>query len=324
MDRAALGPLAPRPLPHYPTPMPKLKDKPAKPKTRPTPPDKRTMAERADRYVLYGLSVQEPANEAEFFTETFKKLNGRAPRLLREDFCGTHAICCEWVKLHEDNLAYGVDLDPEPLAWGEDQLHTQLTDAQRKRITLAEADVRTDNADAPGSFSDGADVLAAQNFSFFLFKTRDELRHYFETARANLADGGIMVMDMMGGSDCYIEDHTDTRTIEVEDKPLAEQLGYKKFKYLWEQARFNPITADALFHIHFKFKDGSRLDKAFTYDWRFWTLPETCELLREAGFTGVEVYWETEDEDGDGTGEFEPATTGAADPSWIAYIVAQK
>jgi len=304
--------------------MPKLKDKPAGKKTRPSQPDKRTMAERADRYVLYGLSVQEPANEVEFFAKTYEQLNGRPARLLREDFCGTHAVCCEWVKQHEDNLAYGVDLDPEPLAWGEDQLQSKLTDTQRKRITLAEADVRTPNDDAQDAFAGGADVLAAQNFSFFLFKTRDALRDYFEHARGNLADGGIMVMDMMGGSECYVEDHTDVRTIDVEDKDQAKRLGYKKFKYLWEQARINPITADALFHIHFKFKDGSRLDKAFTYDWRFWTLPETCELLREAGFKDVQVYWEIEDEDGEGSGEFEPATEGPADPSWIAYIVAQK
>ena len=76
--------------------------------------------------------------------------------------------------------------------------------------------------------------------------------------------------------------------------------------------------------FHFKFKDGSRLDKAFTYDWRFWTVPEITELLKEAGFSNSTVYWEETDEDGDETGEFVPATEGPADPSWIAYIVAQK
>ncbi|MGB0767861.1 MAG: class I SAM-dependent methyltransferase [Phycisphaeraceae bacterium] len=288
--------------------MPKTKDKPkAKRKKAPTA----ALADIADKYALYGLSVQEPANEAEFFTTTYQAINGRPPRRLREDFCGTHAVCCEWVKLHKDNMAEGVDLDPEPLAWGVEHVQPGLTDAQRERITLREADVRT-KADTP------ADVLAAQNFSFFLFKTRDALRDYFQHAHANLADDGIMVMDMMGGSDCYIEDHKDVRTIESGLK------GFKKFKYIWEQVRFNPITADALFHIHFKFKDGSRLDQAFTYDWRFWTLPEVTELLSEAGFSSSSVYWEQTDDDGEETGEFEPATEGDADPSWIAYIVARK
>ena len=290
--------------------MPKVKDKP-KNKHKTAKPPKQTLAEQADRYALYGLSVQEPANEAEFFHNTYKSINGRSPRVLREDFCGTHAVCCEWVKLHKDNTAYGIDLDPEPLAWGKENLQPKLTENQRGRITLSEDDVRSKGAVK-------ADVLAAQNFSFFLFKTRDALRDYFKQARANLADDGIMVMDMMGGCDCYIEDHEDIRTIE------SDLPGYKKFKYIWEQKRFNPITADALFHIHFKFKDGSKLEKAFTYDWRFWTLPEVTELLKEAGFSDATVYWETVDEDGEETGEFEPATEGPADPSWIAYVVAKK
>ena len=294
--------------------MPKTKDKPKnkkkqKHKTVKTP--KHTLAEQADKYALYGLSVQEPANEAEFFTKTYNAINGRDPRILREDFCGTHAVCCEWVKLHPDNVAYGIDLDPEPLAWGIENLQPKLTDEQRGRITLHEADVRSD-AEVK------ADVLAAQNFSFFLFKTRDAVREYFQRAHANLANDGIMVMDMMGGSECLEEDHQDIRTIESDLK------GYKKFKYIWEQKRINPITADALFHIHFRFKDGSELDKAFTYDWRFWTLPEVTELLHEAGFSDATVYWEETDEDGDETGEFAPATEAPADPSWIAYIVARK
>ncbi|MBX2850965.1 MAG: hypothetical protein KTR15_04370 [Phycisphaeraceae bacterium] len=288
--------------------MPKTKDKPKKKNKKADHP---TLADIADRYALYGLSVQEPANETEFFTKTYQELNGRDPRILREDFCGTHAVCCEWVKLHPDNVAYGVDLDPEPLAWGKANLQPQLTDEQRHRIALYEDDVRT-------AAEVKADVLAAQNFSFFLFKTRDALRDYFVQALANLADDGIMVMDMMGGSECHIEDHKDIRTIESDIK------GFKKFKYIWEQNRFNPITADALFYIHFKFRDGSKLDKAFTYDWRFWTIPEVNELLLEAGFSIATVYWEQTDEDGDETGEFEPATEAPADPSWIAYIVARK
>jgi hypothetical protein len=287
--------------------MPKTRNKPKAKKNK----DKTTLADRADRYALYGLSVQEPANEAEFFTETYQQINGRAPRILREDFCGTHAVCCEWVKLHADNIAFGVDLDPEPLAWGQAHLQPALDDDQRSRIHLSEDDVRSEAQTK-------ADVLAAQNFSFFLFKTRDALRDYFEHALANLADDGIMVMDMMGGSDCHIEDHEDVRTIETNIK------GFKKFKYIWEQKRFNPITADALFHIHFRFKDGSELDEAFTYDWRFWTLPEVTELLHEAGFGDATVYWEETDEDGEETGAFVPATEGPADPSWIAYIVARK
>ena len=36
---------------------------------------------------------------------------------------------------------------------------------------------------------------------------------YFKTARANLNASGIMVLDMMGGGECYEEDLVDKRTI---------------------------------------------------------------------------------------------------------------
>jgi hypothetical protein len=70
--------------------------------------------------------------------------------------------------------------------------------------------------------------------------------------------------------------------------------------------------------------DGSRLDKAFSYYWRLWTLPELREIMLEAGFTSVVVYWEgTDEESGDGDGIYTPATKGDADPGWVCYIVAE-
>ena len=44
----------------------------------------------------------------------------------------------------------------------------------------------------------------------------------------------------------------------------------------------------------------------------------------EAGFSKATVYWEGEDEDGEGNGEFTPDGKGEADLAWIAYIVAEK
>ena len=76
--------------------------------------------------------------------------------------------------------------------------------------------------------------------------------------------------------------------------------------------------------IHFEFPDGSRIDRAFSYRWRLWTLPEIQELLQEAGFGQVDVYWEgTDAETNEGDGVYTPSTTGDADPGWVCYIVAQ-
>src|SRR5512145_471884 len=54
-------------------------------------------ARTADRHVLYQESVQSPEADARFFTRYFKKLAGRPLRFLREDFCGTALLCCEFV-----------------------------------------------------------------------------------------------------------------------------------------------------------------------------------------------------------------------------------
>jgi len=55
-----------------------------------------------------------------------------------------------------------------------------------------------------------------------------------------------------------------------------------------------------------------------------YTAPELRDLLLEAGFSKATVYWEGEDEDGEGNGEFTPDEKGEADLAWIAYIVAEK
>ncbi len=270
--------------------------------------NKKSLAEKADKYSLYQQSVQSPEHEVEFFVQAYKDAYRKNPTMLREDFCGTFAICCEWVKLKNSNQALGVDLDPEPLDWGRQNNLAKLTTSQQKRVRLVEQDVRKRNRPQ-------ADVLAAQNFSFWIFKTRAEVVEYFKIARSNLKSQGIMVMDMMGGSDCFIEDHTDKRTIVK---------GRKGFKYYWYQARFDPISHDTSFYISFKFPDGSKLKNAFEYHWRFWSTPEIQEMLAEAGFRESHVYWEETDEDGEDTGEFLKVDTAENAPSWISYIVAVK
>ena len=100
--------------------------------------------------------------------------------------------------------------------------------------------------------------------------------------------------------------------------------GKKGFSYHWKQVQFNPVTHEADFSISFKFADGSKLQDAFQYNWRFWTIAEVRELLEEAGFKKSYVYWEEEDEDGEDTGEWIKAEQAESYPSWLCYIVAVK
>jgi len=67
------------------------------------------------------------------------------------------------------------------------------------------------------------------------------------------------------------------------------------------------------------------MPRAFSYRWRLWTLPEIRELLGEAGFRDVVVYWEgTDEETEEGNGEWEVSTRGEACPAWVAYLVGMK
>lgn len=269
-------------------------------------PKKNSLAAKADKFLCYQKSVQSPEHEVEFFDQAFREEFGRKPKTLREDFCGTFSVCCEWVKLGRGRTATGVDLDPDPLKWGKNNNLSKLSKHQQERVTILEQDVRKRNRPR-------VEVLAAQNFSFWIFKTREEVIEYFRVAHANMADESVMIMDMMGGGACIEEGLVDKRRIKK---------GKNGFRYHWEQASFNPVTADCCYHISFKFNDGSKLKRAFTYEWRFWSIPEVREMLEEAGFSDSYVYFDEEDENGDDTGEWVRTEEYPSHASWIGYIVA--
>lgn len=261
------------------------------------------MAERADRHALYQQAVQCVEAEIDFVEETFKMLRGRRAQVLREDFCGTANTACEWVRRRRTHRAIGVDRDPGVLAWGAAHNVQPLGSAAR-RVQLLNADVMRVN-------SGPVDVVLAMNFSYWILKQRRELRRYFRRVRDTLADDGVLFLDAYGGYDAF--------------RVMRDRHAYDGFTYIWDQASYDPISGAMTCYIHFRFADGSRLPKAFTYHWRLWTLPEIRELLAEAGFAHATVYWQgTDEETGEGNGIFEPAEIGEPDPAWIAYIVAAK
>ncbi len=261
---------------------------------------RQSLASRADRHTLYEKAVQGVEAEIDFVDDTFRKLRKRRASLLREDFCGTGNTSCEWVRRRRDNQAVGVDIDPAVLAWGRDNTLVRLKPAQRERIRLCQGDVLRFNGIEP-------DIVLAMNFSYWCFKERRTLGAYFRKVHRALASDGVFFLDTWGGSDAFRE--------------MRERRKCGHFTYIWEQEHYDPVTGDLRCHIHFSFRDGSRLRRAFSYDWRLWTLPELRELLVEAGFARVHVYWDVSDE---GEGDFRPVQQGDADLGWVSYLVAEK
>jgi hypothetical protein len=274
----------------------------------PVPEPGKLMADFADRHLLYQQSVQDVEAEIDFVEETWSELRQRPAVFLREDFCGTANTACEWVSRDESHQAVGIDLDKEVLEWGRLYKLAELDEDQSERIELLNEDVLQSR---PGL----ADIILAMNFSYFLFLTREGLRNYFVNVLDGLVSDGILFLDAYGGYEAPMV-LTEPRECEDEDG--------NEFTYIWEQAAFNPIDSCMTCHIHFEFPDKSRMDKAFSYHWRLWTLPEIREILYEAGFSTVDIYWEgTDEEKNEGNGIYTPSETGDADPGWVCYIVAQ-
>ncbi len=262
-------------------------------------------ATTSDPHELYELSVQCTDAECDFIERAWKQ-TGRAalPSSLREDFCGTAIASCAWVRRRNGNAAIGVDLDPEVLRWGEKRHWSTLTPTERSRLSVHCADVLT--ADLPQ-----VDVLVAMNFSYFIFRERAAMLAYFKRAYANVRPGGLMLCDAYGGSESHSEQE--------------EERHLDGFTYVWDQHHYNPISSHVVNYIHFRFPDGTELRRAFAYHWRLWSLTELQELLKEAGFAKVTVWWEgTDKRTSSGNGVFRPTTKGEACTGWIAYLVAEK
>jgi hypothetical protein len=260
----------------------------------------RLTAKTADKHVLYQLSVQAPEAEVLFLTDWFKKIRGRRPLSLREDFCGSALLCAHWVASSKQRTAMGLDIDGEVLRWGVKHNMAPLGDAQ-ERVTLLCQDVRH-------KVSVKHDIVCAFNFSYWIFKTREALRDYFTRVRAGLVKDGLFFLDAYGGWEAH--------------EPMQEHRKIKGgFTYVWDQHQFDAITHDVTNYIHFEFKDGTKLQRAFRYDWRFWTMPELRELLHEAGFSTVHVYWDTSTTDDQDA--YRLRTRAPNQPGWLAYLVAE-
>lgn len=258
-------------------------------------------AKTADKHVLYQKSVQDADAEIDFIDRVFRQIRKRTPKTLREDFCGTGLLTATWVQRHPERRAIGVDIDPDVLAWGERHNFAPISEPGN-RIKIYCQDVRD-------PVEERVDVVGAFNFSYWVFKTRDELRGYFERVRKGLGRDGLFMLDAYGG--------WESQEPMLEKRPIRGG-----FTYVWDQHEFDPITHRVVNHIHFHFRDGTKLERAFTYDWRFWTLPELQELLHEAGFGRVHVYWDTsEDDDGE---EYRVRKRAANQPGWLAYLVAAR
>lgn len=259
---------------------------------------KQSKNDNFDKYSYYLRSVQSPKYDVEFFRDTYKEIRNKWPKTLSEDFCGTFNICCEWVKLDSKFEAVGVDLDVEPIHYGQSHNFKDLHKNQQERIHILNKNVLDKNLPQ-------VDILAAMNFSYYLFKERKQLVKYFSNVHRRLNKKGIFIMDAFGGPACQCANEEETE--------------HKDFSYYWDQDSYDPLTNYAQFYIHFKRKGEKKREKVFSYDWRMWSLPELKDILVDAGFSKVHIYWED-----DNDGEFKKIHKGEEVEAWVAYLISEK
>ena len=267
------------------------------------------MAKPFNKYTYYEASVQTPEEHVRIFDRMFSEIRGRVAMKLKEDFCGTFLISCEWVRSHPHRLSLGVDLDPEPIAYGRTHGFTRLTPTEKKRVKILKADVCTPMK------SEKIDIIGAGNFSFNIFKTKEQMIKYFKAAYQTLGKDGIFVLEMAGGPG-FIAKGKEQKTYTV------KEIG--KYMYYWDQKSFDPIQNYGVYAIHFREPSGNLRKDVFVYDWRIWTIPELRDMMEIAGFSSSKVYWEAADRKGDGTGDYVQTEKGDNAFAWIAFVVGVK
>jgi SAM-dependent methyltransferase len=259
-----------------------------------------------DKYFHYTHSVQSAEHDAELLWKMMRKVwIGPLPKapVLQEDFCGTAALCYEWVRLGTNHQATGIDLDSNALAWGAQHHTSELSNKEISRVNLVHGDVMKDHGVKPH-------VICALNFSYFFIKDRSTLKQYFQACKRSLSKNGLLILDVFGGPE-YLMPHSDQRRNHEQ-----------KFTYWWDVEMFDAITNQIKCHIHFKRDGEPQRRSVFTYDWRLWSIPEITDVLKESGFTKIEYWAEGLDRAGHGNGLFKPIKHETSCETWVTYIVA--
>lgn len=250
------------------------------------------------KHRLYELAVTNPLAMAGFLAA----VHGKKPETIREDFCGTAALARGWLQLaNELNLPGSSQIGAHAGAVGVDNDRSVL-----KQIPKADG-FRAIASDVMKS-REKADVIAATNFPVCYFHERGDLIKYLKHVRSCLNPRGVFACDLFGGKDAFTPGITRIKiptgpvianVKQAKQKSRREKSLKRFFWYEWYQRECQSLTGRVRCDINFElparsvFNDtgkSKRIERAFTYDWRLWSIPEIRDAMHDAGFRTVEVY----------------------------------
>ena len=243
------------------------------------------------------------------FNTVYGEAFEHAPSALREDFCGTFLIGCEWVKQGPERRAIVLDIDPEPLRYGRRVHLSRLAPAARRRVEVRRCDVRSIT-------SPRVHLICAMNFSFYAFKRSEDLLRYFQACYHSLGPRGVLIVDVVGGPAFHRAPHCEQRSYRYTRGVKAD---YPWFTYFWHHKHFDSRRREGVYAIDFKPADGPRYRDVFIYDWRVWSLPEIRAAMHRAGFETALTYTQS-----DADGCCRRIGRDPRDECWICYVAGLK
>ena len=268
-------------------------------------------AHRPHKLDLYRFAVQHPEAEVDFLRRCFVHYRGTLPTRFKEDFAGTAAVAAHWVSLDDDMRAVAVDSN-----------RTTLRHARRVADgTLGHRvqDLHLQCADVLEVTSPRVHVVAALNFSSFVYHDRASLLRYFRSARKSLLPDGLLILDAYDGPGAL---RTGEQKCIV--RPPAD-VGLQHFTYHWDQRAYDAVSSRVDCRIHFTLSDGERIENAFRYDWRLWSLTELLDLMHQGGFARAEVWCDLpRTTHGRGGWSYRPVRKLPAREDWVAYVAGVK
>ena len=257
----------------------------------------------SQRLTLYVQAVQHPRAEADLLARIYRRHRRIDAERLREDFA---------VAGDDARRALAIERHGPTAKFAERYAADALGDRAEDCFVIHE--------DVMNITSPKVDIIAALNFSSFIFHTRQTMLAYLRSARKGLREGGMLILDLYGGPGA-LRVSTQRRML---DSTIA---GFSKIEYQWEQRAVDLATARVDCRIHFDLTDeksGSvqAARDAFVYDWRLWSPGELIELLREAGFAHTQLWCDSFDAKvGQSDGIYQPINTLPTREDFIAYAV---
>jgi hypothetical protein len=218
-----------------------------------------------NKFELYELFFQQPEEDLGFINRLYEARNNSKPKTLREDYSGAAANSLAWIRQSPEHSAIAVDIDPEPLEWCKACLAENFS-----------SQLKLFNTSVFNGPKIPTDIILSGNCSLFESKTRKQLLDYLKLCLQKLNEGGFFLTDIYCGPDALSlgRDH-----LEIDGMSAT-----------WEQSEVDQLTSIALSHVHFGLPENKIINRAFTYHHRIWTPIEIVEAIKEAGFSGVEIY----------------------------------